>query len=196
MGSIQIGERVKVFTQVGLMKESKWLVGEYLDDVPEDRCMIQVSGNRIISNRNKVKKFTKATQEDTDKFVKAQWPALKSMVSLGVEKLLGPNPPKLEIDEVEYSISVENGWISIAPSIEERESIIGFIECPCWSVAIAVSTGGGYWDPPDVDICDVGSCTNTVSAAQFFIETIWKETNRPFWESASFYDFPDEPNLN
>jgi len=194
MGLIQIGDKVKVFAQVGLMKESKWLVGSYLDDVPENSAMVEISGNRVIAQKCKVKKFIKATPEDTDKFTKNYWSPLKSIVALGVERLLGPNPPKLEINEEEYSISLQDGWISISPGIEERESIVEFAEHPCWTVSIAVSTGGGYWEPPDVDICDVGSCSNCVNAAQLFVETIWKETNRPFWESASFYDFSEATN--
>lgn len=190
---LEIGDKVKVFTQVGLMKESKWLSGTYLDEVPEGSAMVLVSGNKIISDIRKVKKHTKLERNKDgsclklDRFVEQYWDQLKSLVSTGVASLLGPNPPKIEIDEEDHIISIENGWISISPGTIEKETFLEFIETPTWVTSVSCSTNGSYWEPPDVDVCDIGYNENVVNAAQNFVETIWKERTRSFWESAGEY---------
>lgn len=191
--NFDIGESVKVFTEVGLMKKPRWLVGRFLDEIPEKKAMVEVSGNKVISDLNRVKKYIKIHYNEDgtcpvlDEFVNKHWDQLKSVVSTSVAQLLGPKAPKLNIDEQEKIISVDSGWISLSPGVIERESFTEFAEHPTWIVSVSVSTSGSRWDPPDVDICDIGNQANVVNAAQLFVNTIWNETNRGYWESAGFY---------
>lgn len=196
---MEINDKVKVFTQVGLMKEPRWLQGTYLDEVPDGHAMVLVSGNRIMCDARKIKKHIRLERDENgncpglDRFIDQYWDQLKSIVSLGVAKLLAPNPPKIEIDEDEHIISIDGGAISIGSSVVEKETFMEFRETPTWAVSVAVGTSGSRWEPPDVDICDVGECQNVVGAAQLFVETIWKEMHRGFWESAG--DYYDHQNI-
>lgn len=192
MIQFEIGEKVKVYAEVGLMKKPKWIVGTYLDELPMNGAMVEVHGNKIISDIYRVKRykrleFKNGSCPEVDKFVATYWDTLKNIISAGFTHLLGPKAPKIEIDEEEKIISVQDGWISISPGIVERESIIEFSEHPTWSVSIAFSSHGTWDSPPDVDVSEIGECSNVVGAAELFVNTVWKENNRGFWESAVPY---------
>jgi hypothetical protein len=191
---MNIGQRIKAFVTLGLNKTPRWIDGTFLDEVPEGSAMIEVRGNKLIVESRKVKKYTKLSRNpdgsspEEDEFVEKHWESLKSVVLLGVAQLL-QSKYVVEVNEEEKIISVENGWISIAPGIVDRESIVEFAEHPTWTVSMAVQWGGGYWDPPDVDLVEVGHSPNVVNVAELFVNTIWKESNRGFWESAMVYDY-------
>lgn len=191
----EINEKVKTFTEVGLMKKPRWLLASFLDHVPPYSAMLEINGNKVISNYNRIKKYRpleknfKGEYQELNDFVNKYWDSLKKLISMGVNKLLLPKPPVIEINEEDKIISIESGWISICPEIKEYESIIEFFEKPTWSVSVAASTSGGMWEPENTDICEVGEQSNVVCAAQLFVETAWKEINRGFWESAGDYEF-------
>mgnify|MGYP006266893325 CR=1 FL=1 len=194
MRNLEIGDEVRVFTQVGLMKAPKWLRGTFLDEVPNDQAMVEVSNNKLIADIRRVKKYRKVGS--IDEFVSKYWKDLKSIISISIPKLLGPNHPQIEINDEDNIISVYNGAISIAPELIDRETFLEFLNTPSWVVSIAVPTGGGAWEPPDVDICAVGDRPHVVNAAELFVETIWKESNKSFWESAAeHYDYEQDQNL-
>lgn len=188
--SLQIGDRVKVFTQVGLMKTGRWLTGKYLDDVPDGSSMVEVSGNKVMCDRHKVRKYVRLERDQYGQILSTfwdkTWEELKRAVTLGFN-----NPTvlhhayALDIDEDEKMISIENGWISVSPSTVEKESIISFIEAPCWAISIATTGCQTYWEPADVDVNEVAYSENPINAAQLFVKTVWEESNRPFWDSMS-----------
>jgi hypothetical protein len=192
MTKFNIGDEVKVLTQVGLMKGPKWLVGRFLDEMPENRAIVEVKGHKVVCENHKVKKYRKlivtedGTYPELEEFVSKYWDQLKSVVTVGVAQLLGEKAPKIEINEDDKIISADE-WISIAPGVVERESFLEFAEHPSWTVSVTVSTSGSRWDPPDVDICEVGEHANVVAAAELFVNTIWKESNRGYWDSAGDY---------
>lgn len=188
----EIGQPIKI--QVS----DRWLCGTFLDEVPGNKAMVEFRGKKQIWDASKIKKHIKLDRNPDgscpglDEFEKTHWDSLKSVVSLGVAQLLGPNPPSIEIDEDEKMISIDSGWISIHSGTVERVSIIGFVEHPTWCVSMAVSSAGSYWEPPDVDIVEVGEKSNVVAAAELFVSTYWIEKNKSFWDNADIYHGQDQ----
>ena len=198
LNEIQIGDRVKVFTQVGLMKEPKWVRGIFLDHVPEDKAMVEVSGNKILSETRNIKRHVRLPYVDgackgLEEFASNNWSNLKDLTIKAYKEIMGRDPAELKIDDDEKIIYDSTESISIGPAIIERESFSEFREVPCWEVGMVVSDGGSYWEPPSVDEIQVGNQENFVNAANLFIDTLWKETHRSFWDNAGFaYPYEDQ----
>jgi hypothetical protein len=190
--SFEIGQDIKV------QDSSKWICGTFLDEMPCNKSMVKVRGKEQIWETNKIRKHIKlkrnpdGSRPQLDEFESKYWQHLKNTVSIGLNHIFGDKAPSLEINDEEHIISIGEGWISIAAGVTEDASISGFIEKPTWCVSVAVPTSGSYWEPPDVDIIEIGDCQNTIGAAELFVTTIWKEKNRSFWDDLDMSRYIEE----
>jgi hypothetical protein len=196
--NFEIGQAIKI--QVLDRTADKWICGTFLDEVPGDKAMVELRGKKEIWDVCRIKKHMKLDRNPDgscpklDDFVAKHWDNLKKVVTMGVTKIL-TKAPKLEIDEEEKIISVDNGWISISAGTRETVSIVGFVEQPTWYISIAVPTGGSYWEPPDVDTIEIGDSPNVIGAAELFVTTIWKESNKGFWDAVDDHLWGGDPNF-
>lgn len=166
----------------------KWEEALVLDEINQEKCIVRYKRKEMVLNTNMVRPFKKLQYvggrcEDVENFCKQNWNNLKHFVTLGYSHILKHKDNLLSFDDEEKTIYYKDSWISIAPGVLERSTILGFIERPCWEISISVMTSGSWDEPDDVDVVPYGSQENTVSAAQMFIELIWKEENRGFWDN-------------
>jgi hypothetical protein len=187
MTPLNIGDKIKVFTQVGLMKEPRWVCGVFLDHVPDDKAMVEVAGNKILSDIRKVKKhvrlaYVNGVCPELEKFATEHWPKLKAITVKAYERVIGRDPSELIIDDNEKTIHDKTENIFIGPAVVERETFLEFRENPCWGVGMIVCDHGTRWEPPSADEIEVGNNMNWANAANLFIDTLWKETHRDFWD--------------
>lgn len=178
-------DEVKVFAQVGLMKEPKWLRGTLLEaHFPESGYLVQTSGNKIWSD--KVKRYERLVCKDgiypaVIEFENKHWNSLKNFISDAMSKFF-PNE-KLIIKEEEKIISACDEVVTINSGITEVESIASFAEHPVWEVQTWHSIPSTRWEPGDVDCKLIGNAFSSLSGAKIFVDAVWSVHSDCYWTS-------------
>lgn len=180
------GDEVKVFVQIGLMREPKWLIGEISRFHPfadSKNIIVNVSGNRLCLTREKVRLWEPTTQKEIDQFSESGWERLKDAVEKGMKEFFPDE--KVSYDDAEKSISVgEHLYISAGSA--EIKTIVSFREVPVWVVTEYVGVPATRWEPEDVSENERGSSANPVSAAKIFVDSLWNAKAEGFWESLHY----------
>lgn len=80
---------------------------------------------------------------------------------------------QVKIDDEMFLLSDD---ISITPYVDYQDDILGNEhEVVKWIVEKAVTVYGGYWDPPEVDLIDLGEFTSSGMAAVRAVEVLARE---------------------
>lgn len=214
------GDKVKAFVKVGLMKKHEWRKGTLVAsnrnlDVQElknlgfavrvkheDEYLVEVSGNRLILTAENVRLWEPLPFVRNDKneyscqkheeFVANNWEKLKHHCKVGVEKFF-PDVT-LTIKEDEKTISVEDQYgpyLTVAPSVMEKRSIVKFFEVPAWEIVLWVPTPGTRWEPPDVEEKNCGQSETTIGAARLLVDNIWRLRTEDYWQSIQDSELAD-----
>lgn len=169
-----------------------WVEGVVLDEMPSvAKCIVEIKGKELIMPLKDVKIFEKFKYVDgkcvaIEDFSRKFWNSLKLAVTEGFRYVLKQDISLLTFDDEENTIYYKNDFVSISLGSMEKTSLTRFVEVPCWEISVAQSIPGSRFEPPDVDLIVVGNCENTIGAAQLFVETIWKEEGRGFWDSLDY----------
>lgn len=176
-------DKVKVFAQVGLMKEPRWLNGILLEDsFPESGYLVQTSGNKVWSD--KVKRLYTLDCVDgvypkVVKFEDKNWNDLKDLITKGINNFFPKEP--IVIKEEEKIISAYNDMVTISADITEVESISAFYEHPVWAIHTWHETASTRWEPADVDCKLFGNAFNSIDGAKCFIDAVWSIVSEGYW---------------
>lgn len=177
---MKIGDKVKVFTQVGLMKKPEWLRGTLVED-----GVAEVHGNRIATEYGKVKLWKPIPHDDTGcpkvrEFALNQWEELKQVVTNAVRHFL---PEKeVKFDDQEKTVEVEG--VTLYPDHKEMETIAEFREIPCWTASYWVTTYSRT-EPPDADEVVCGHAFNATQAARILIDSVLKNRADDYWQGVA-----------
>lgn len=170
--------------------EGIWEDALILDEIDSSRCIVKWRGYTVIVDTKLIRPFKKLEYnengvcKESEQFYNQNWNYLKRFVTLGYSSVLNYDNKLLSFDEEEKIIYYKNDWISVGPGTLEKSSILGISERPCWEISMSVMMRSSSWDEPDdVDIVECGQSENTLAAAQTFIELIWKEENRGYWDN-------------
>lgn len=178
------GEKVRVNAKLGNMRESKWIEGTILESDFED-ILVETRFQKVWSPKNKVKQYNKLEYDSinqvwpaVEEFKNKYWNDLKSYVSKALEEFF-PNV-EMVVDEEEKIINIDA--FSIGSGIEERETLISFIELPVWNVSVETYCPGNRDEPPSSDLSDIGSSASSIGAARILIESMMKDKTGSYFE--------------
>ena len=172
------GDKIKAFVQVGLMKNPRWLKGDYVQMVGENHQVI-VSGNTLMLEVGKVKSWSPIDLSVLDGFTETHWEDLKKVTIDSVAKFFPDEEVRCDDDEKTLHV----GDLSIGPGIVERESIASFREIPVWSVTYWKPIAATYWEPSDVDEVVCGESHVAWQAAKILIDNLWGFKNESYWDN-------------
>jgi len=213
------GDEIKVFAQVGLMKKPRWIKGNLIAcnrnlEIQElknlgfkvrvnhqDEYLVDVYGNKLFLTSENVRewrplKFGSSPEFKCDKmddFVARQWEDLKKKCQDSVAQFF----PEivLKFDDKEHTISVEDNYgpyLTVAPAVCEKKSIVAFFEVPAWEVVYWVPVPATRWEPPDVDEKNCGFAETTIGAARLLVDNIWKIRSEDYWQGISDSELASE----
>jgi hypothetical protein len=174
------GDKIKAFVQVGLMKNPRWLKGDYVQMVGEEHQVI-VSGNTLMLAVGKVKSWIPLGPSVLEDFAASNWELLKEVVADSVAKFFPDE--EVRCDEDEKTLHV--GELSVGPGIVERESIASFREIPVWSVTYWRTIAATYWEPADADEVACGESAAAWQVAKILIDQLWAFKTESYWDSIS-----------
>jgi hypothetical protein len=171
------GESVRVNAKLGKMRERKWLDGTILESDFDD-LLIETKFQKVWAPRNEVKQYQKLAYDskkhiwpEVENFKNKYWNDLRSCVSEALNNFF-PSL-KMVIDEEEKIINIDS-W-SIQAGIEERETLVAFIELPVWNVSVEAYCAGNRHEPPHSDFVELGSSASSLGAARILIKSLMDE---------------------
>jgi hypothetical protein len=171
------GEKVRIYSKTGSMKEYRWIPAVVLEANFDDGILVESYKNKIWIEPSKVKHLIKFEYDqenhcwpEVKKFETERWDRMKKQV-VNAMKNFFPNK-KVNIDEKEKIIKIENLFLSAG--IEERETFDSFIDVACWSVSAEVCSGGSYTEPPSVEEVELGERASDTAATRLLIESLYK----------------------
>lgn len=175
---MKIGDKVKAFVQVGLMKEPRWLRGTLVSE-----GVVEVNGNHLSLERDKIMRWQPLEYENGEcqaikDYADSTWDQLKELVNDAVAHFLPGE--KVEVDEKEKTITVHE--VSISPGLHEIKTIAAFREMPTWNVSYWKYIPSTRWEPPDADEVDCGH-GGPFQAARILVDTILKFSADAYWDS-------------
>lgn len=181
-------EIVRVYAKLGKMREQKWIEGVVLESDFRDDILVQTKYQKVWSPAKYVKHYKKLDYDvensswpEVDKFKNLSWNALKDFVSKSLYDFFPNN--KMAVDEKEKIIIVEE--FSIQAGIQERETIVSFIELPVWNVYVETYYSGNRHEPPSSDVVDLGSSASVIGATKILIESMMKEKIGAYFDSSA-----------
>jgi len=182
-----LGDSIKMFAQIGSMKKPRWIAAKYLDDVPPNNCMVEIHGQSLLFDKDKIRKYIKIAYDkngecpDLIKFQNNHWDYLKKIITPAMDAFHAG--VDYRFDEKEKAVYAFNDALVLSGGVIERESIVSFFETTAWCISITQSIGGSYWEPPSEDSVDLGSAIDSISAAKLFVDTVWKCKCEDYWNS-------------
>lgn len=177
---MKIGDKVKAFVQIGLMRNPKWIKATLVEE-----NTVEVHGNRLHLDRGKIKGWSPLPHDDEGcpkvrEFAQTQWEELKATVTEAAKHFL-PNE-EVKFDEEEKTVEIAG--VSLHPDLTEIETIAEFKEIPCWVASYWVTTYS-HSEPPDADEVICGHAGSPDNAARLLIDSVLKERANAYWESVS-----------
>jgi hypothetical protein len=175
------GDKIKAFTQVGLMKKPRWIRGTLLEG---EAFTVEVSGNRLQLEMGKVKLWQPLEYADgrcpkLDSFRDENWEDLKRVVTDSIARFFPQD--QIKIDESEKTVSVNDLCVGVGS--KELETIAAFREIPVWTVTYFRGIAATRWEPEDVEEINCGDSSTTIGAARILIDSLWKFHTEGYWES-------------
>ena len=171
------GESVRVNAKLGKMRERKWLDGTILESDFDD-LLIETKFQKVWAPRNEVKQYQKLAYDsknhiwpEVENFKNKYWNDLRSCVSEALNNFF-PNL-QMVVYEEEKIINIDS-W-SIQAGIEERETLVAFIEIPVWNVSVEAYCAGNRHEPPHSDLVELGSSASSLGAARILIKSLMDE---------------------
>lgn len=181
---MKANDEIRVFAKLGLMKEPRWLKGKMLEEhFPEDGYLVEVNGNKIWAEKDKVKRYEKLSENDVIDFENKTWESLKKLIIEAMNKFF-PNID-YKINEEEKIISANCDAVTIGCDKDEVESIVAFRERACWSVLIWKTIPATRFEPQDVDSILFGNGYNVFTGASIFMDGVWKSISDYHFEDAT-----------
>lgn len=177
---MKIGDKVKAFVQIGLMRNPKWIKATLVEE-----NTVEVHGNLLTLERGKIKGWSPLPHDDEGcpkvrEFAQTQWEELKESVLKAALHFLPDDSVKFDEEEK----TVEIAGVSLHPDLTEIETIAEFKEIPCWVASYWVTTYSRS-EPPDADEVICGHAGSPDNAARLLIDTVLKERANAYWDSVS-----------
>jgi len=194
------GDQIKAFVQVGLMKKPRWIKAnliacnrnlglQELKDLGfkvrvkhEDEYLVEVHGNRLYLKPQDVREWRPLEFgpspdfkcEKMDQFVSFHWENLKTNCRDAVAKFF-PDVT-LTVNEEEHTIAIEDQhgpYLTVAPAVHEKQSIVAFFEVPAWEIVMWESVPATRWEPAGVEEKNCGFSQTTIGAARLLVDNLW-----------------------
>lgn len=180
------GEKVRIHSKTGSMKEDRWIPAVVLDANFDDGILVESYKNKIWIEPSKVKHLIKFEYDqenqcwpEVKKFETERWDRMKKKVANAM-KTFFPNK-EVNIDEKEKIINIDNLFLSAG--IEERETWDSFMDVACWRVSAEVCSGGSYTEPPSVEEVEMGWSASEIAATRIIIESLYKSDVDGYFDS-------------
>lgn len=187
---MKVGDKIKAYVQVGLMKKPRWIRGTMLED-----GMVEVSGNKLKPDCMNVKlwqplKYIDGRCPEIESFRDENWEGLKRVVTESVARFFPED--EVRVDEDEKIISVAD--INVCVGVKEAASIAAFREVPVWTVTYFRHVPATRWEPDDVDEVNCGDSSTTIGAARILVDALWKFHTDGYWAAIEENLYETEEN--
>lgn len=187
----------KAFVQLGLWKNPRWTCCVVLENYQDDTSLIEVCGNKIIVDNNKIKKherieynFEKREFTELTNFMNNNWEELKLSIIDAMNKFFPDE--EIKVDEDEKIIYALDNSLSISGGIFEIETISSFKEVAEWSIVGYKPLPSTRWEPEDVQEIDLGHSRNTIKATKIFIDNIFQIKCEGYWDDKNYETMMEE----
>lgn len=177
---MKIGDKVKAFVQIGLMRKPEWLQATLVEE-----NTVEIHGNRLHLERGKIKGWRPLPYDGTSfpdlrDFAESNWQELKETVLAAASHFL----PDEEVKFDEEEKTVEIAGVTLEARCTEIETIAEFKEIPCWTAFYWVTTYSRN-EPPDADEVICGHARLSDHAARLLVDSVLKERADNYWQGVA-----------